>query len=85
MTVHQPRVPSPRCARADRSGLHEVAGEVARRVDLDLHDRLEDRGCLARVIASLKANVPAILKDSSFESTAWYEPSKTVALKSTIG
>ena len=40
---------------------------------------------MARDIASLNASEPAILNDSSFESTAWNEPSKTVALKSTIG
>src|SRR5471032_3008918 len=36
-------------------------------------------------MASLNASDPAILNDSSLESTAWNEPSKTVALKSTIG
>ena len=39
----------------------------------------------ARVIASLKASRPAILNESSFESTSWYEPSNTVTRKSTIG
>ena len=39
----------------------------------------------ARDMPSLKASDAAILNDSSFESTAWNEPSKTVARKSTIG
>jgi hypothetical protein len=39
----------------------------------------------ARVIASLNASEPASLNESSFESTSWYEPSKTVTRKSTIG
>jgi hypothetical protein len=38
----------------------------------------------ARDMPSLKASDAAILNDSSFESTWWYEPSNTVALKSTI-
>ena len=39
----------------------------------------------ARDMPSLNASEPAILNDSSFESTWWYEPSNTVARKSTIG
>ena len=39
----------------------------------------------ARDIPSLKASEAAILNESSFESTWWYEPSNTVARKSTIG
>ncbi len=39
----------------------------------------------ARLIASRKASRPAILNDSSFESTSWYDPSYTVARKSTTG
>ena len=34
---------------------------------------------------SLKPMEPAILKAISFESTSWYEPSKSVTLTSTIG
>ena len=34
---------------------------------------------------SLKASDPAILNDISLLSTWWYEPSKTVTLKSTTG
>ena len=64
---------------------HQVAGEVARRVDLDVHDRLEDASAARASCASLNASEPAILNDSSFESTSWYEPSNTVARKSTIG
>ena len=39
----------------------------------------------ARAMPSLNASEPAILNDSSFESTSWYEPSNTVTRKSTIG
>ena len=40
---------------------------------------------LARVIASLNASDPAILNESSLESTGWNDPSMTVTLKSTTG
>ena len=39
----------------------------------------------ARDMPSLKASEPAILNDISLESTGWYDPSKTLARKSTIG
>ena len=49
---------------------HQVAGVVARRVDLDVHDRLEQRRLGAFDMPSLNASQPAVLNDSSFESTS---------------
>ena len=63
---------------------HQVAGEIARRVHLDVHDRLEQRRPRARHRV-LEGQRAAILNDSSFESTSWNDPSNTVTRKSTIG